>query len=72
MAYNEYLEELNCRDHVAGLALDLNGFTLPGDKAQYARDRVVDIKHVNLERHARPRRQARQRQRQPHLLAAGR
>src|SRR4051794_28683108 len=48
MPYNEFLEALSCRDYEAGLTLDLNGFTLPGDKPKYARDRVVDIKHVNI------------------------
>ena len=52
MAHNDHsLEELiSCRDHYESLGLAFNGtFPLPGDKAQYPRDRVVGIKHVRLD-----------------------
>jgi aminopeptidase N len=43
-------EVLTCRDHYESLGMALNGaFSLPGDKAQYPRDRVIGIKHVRLD-----------------------
>src|SRR5687768_7367128 len=52
MGYLDYLLEaqLACRGHAeaALYALD-GGFALPGDKAHYPPDRVVDIKHVRLD-----------------------
>jgi aminopeptidase N len=51
MPYEDYLDaRLSCRAHgewEAGYADGL--FPLPGDKPRYARDRVVDIKHVRLD-----------------------
>ena len=54
MGYTDYLEEslLACRGHNHGDALSFenqNGFNLPGDRPRYARDRLVDIKHVRLD-----------------------
>jgi aminopeptidase N len=52
MGFLDYLEQsqLVCRGHneLELLVLD-GGFALPGDKPHYARDRVVDIKHVRLD-----------------------
>lgn len=48
MDYAEYLESfLSCRGHVES-APD-GGFSLPGDKPHYARDKVVDYKHFRLD-----------------------
>ena len=41
--------ELSCRGHAFALNALAGPFALPGDKAQYPRDRVVDIKHVRLD-----------------------
>jgi aminopeptidase N len=42
-------ELLGCRGHAAGAGLLNGAFPLPGDKAQYPRDRLADIKHVRLD-----------------------
>src|SRR4051812_9855822 len=48
MDYADYLEAfLSCRGH-AESAPD-GGFSLPGDKPHYARDKVVDYKHFRLD-----------------------
>ena len=48
MDYADYLESfLSCRGHVES-APD-GGFSLPGDKPHYARDKVVDYKHFRLD-----------------------
>jgi aminopeptidase N len=48
----DWLEQLlgaeGCRDH-GFLAAFAGPFALPGDKPQYPRDRVVDMKHVRLD-----------------------
>ena len=54
MGYLDYLLEsqLSCRGHNEGeLYLADGGFALPGDRPHYARDRVVDIRHVRLDIH---------------------
>ena len=44
----DYLEAfLSCRGHAVS-AVD-GGFSLPGDKPHYARDRLVDYKHFRLD-----------------------
>ncbi|HEX5141768.1 MAG TPA: M1 family aminopeptidase [Dehalococcoidia bacterium] len=50
MGQFDYLLEsfAGCRDHSAG-AVFAGPFALPGDKPQYPRDRVADIKHVRLD-----------------------
>jgi len=48
MDYADYLEAfLSCRGHSES-APD-GGFSLPGDKPHYARDKVVDYKHFRLD-----------------------
>jgi aminopeptidase N len=41
--------EMSCRGHGFSLRALAGPFALPGDKAQYPRDRIVDIKHVRLD-----------------------
>ncbi len=50
MGQFDYLLEtlIGCRDH-GNSALFAGPFALPGDKPQYPRDRVADIKHVRLD-----------------------
>jgi aminopeptidase N len=51
MAGIDYLLEsfLGCRMHGESFTAANGAFSLPGDKAQYPRDRVIDIKHVRID-----------------------
>ncbi len=52
MGFSDYVEEsqLSCRGHNESQVRALDGrFPLPGDKPQYARDRLFDVKHVRLD-----------------------